>query len=315
MASGTDRGALPIPLTIVTGFLGSGKTTLINYMLEDNRGRERIAIVKNEIGDVAVDSKIIRGRNIVMKELLYGCVCCTLVGEFEESLRELVGMVKLDRIVVETSGAANPAILAVNIDRLDFVRRDLIVTVIDVLHFPGYKDKTIVARLQHKFTDLVVLNRIGTVGEEVVERILDDIYEQRPGIPVARTETGRVPLEILFGATIKHLSHNFLVSEPLESGHLELDGIEFFSLTLDEKMDLEELKRVLGGLSDEYYRVKGMVADAKDGNLYLVNWVCGRLNLEIISHIDVKETSLVFIGKRVGRYKNSIKKRLMECKR
>jgi G3E family GTPase len=299
-----------VPLTIITGFLGSGKTTLINHMLADIQGKEKLAIVKNEIGDVSVDSEIIRGKNIIMKELLNGCVCCTLIGELEESLKELVETVKPDRIIIETSGAANPAILAVNIDRIPFLKRDLIVTVIDVVHFPGYKDKTTVARLQHQFTDLVVLNRVGEVDESVIDSVLDDVYEQRPGIPVVRTETGRVPLDVLFGSTEKCLSHEDLVQGGLESGHLERDGIEYFSYVFEGSVTKNVIENVLGGLSDEYFRVKGFAVVEGATVPVLVNWVCGRLELVEVPEMLDRKTRLVFIGKGIGKYRDSVCTRL-----
>ena len=300
----------PVPLTIITGFLGSGKTTLINYMLADLGGKEKLAIVKNEIGDVAVDSKIIRGKNIVLRELLNGCVCCTIIGTLEDSLEELVNMVHPDRIIIETSGAANPAILAVNIDRMPFVKRDLIVTVIDCVHFAGYKDRTTVARLQHAFTDLVVLNRVGEVDDETIERVLDDVYEQRPGIPSVKTETGRVYPDVLFGTTVKRLPSEDLAGGIADSKHLDHDGIEAFSFVSKERVNRAVLEGTLEYLSDEFFRVKGFVHFVGEEHLMLLNWVCGRLEIEDVQEVSENETKLLFIGKRISSYRDSVVKRI-----
>lgn len=313
-----------VPVTIIAGFLGSGKTTLINHLLTEVGGKQRLAIVKNEIGDVSVDSRIIRGKNIVMKELLNGCVCCTLVGGLEESLKELVETVKPERIIVEASGAANPAILAVNIDRFGFVKRDLIVVVIDVVNFEGYRDKTMVGRLQHKFTDLVVLNRVGEVSEEVIDRVLDDVYEFRPGIPVIRSETGRVDPQILFGFTGKSTEITLTDDEIKHSHHhLEQDRIEVFSFRQDRPLDTSCVERVLNSLSENYLRVKGFVW-CNDGSYYLVNFVCGRWEMERVEDMGSTErsgvvsaepskTELAFIGIGIGTGKRVIEERLNAC--
>lgn len=313
---------VPVPITIVTGFLGSGKTTLINYILEDVGGKEKLAIIKNEIGDVAVDSKIIRGKHIVMKELLNGCVCCTLIGDLEESLLELVEMVRPDRIIIEASGAANPAILSVNIDRMPFVRRDLIVTVIDACNFSGYSDKTVVGRLQHKFTDLVVINKIDLVSDDCIEDILDEIFDVRPGIPVVRTTTGRVNPDILFGvrAGINRITFSIDDMEvDLHGDHLHEDAIEAFTYTATVPVNRDCFASVLEVLSEEYYRVKGFVwVGKRKDDVRLVNFVCGRFELEpiepgVVDTLSNGVTTVAFIGKRIGRYKQPVCDRIDAC--
>jgi G3E family GTPase len=315
----------PVPLTIVTGFLGSGKTTLINFVLEEVGDKEKLAIIKNEIGDVAVDSKIITGKNIVMKELLNGCVCCTLVGSLEDSLEELVDTVKPDRILIEASGAANPAILAVNIDRLAFVNRDMIVTMIDALNFNGYKDKTVVGRMQHQFTDLIVINRAGEVDEYTIEDVLDEIYGMRPGIPVVKTVTGRVHPDVLFGLRegMKRVELADMQNEHMHKDHLHEDEIEVFTYRSEKRLRRDCFEAELKKLSEEYFRVKGFVWFEGADTPGLVNFVCGRFVVEDVNEkiagaagknaVGKNESSLSFIGKRIGRYEEPVVERLRKC--
>lgn len=313
--------SVAVPVTIVTGFLGSGKTTMINYVLEEIGDKEKLAIVKNEIGDVAVDSKVIRGKNIVMKELLNGCVCCTLIGDLEESLKELVDTVQPDRIIIESSGAANPAILAVNLDRMDFVKRDLIVTIVDALNFAGYKDKTIVGRLQQKFTDLVVLNRVGEVDEDTIEDVLDEVFEIRPGIPIVRTSTGRVDPDVIFGLRPGMARVSFEVTGEngdLHKDHLHEDDIESFTYNESGLLEGECLEKVLSGLSEEYFRVKGFVWLKGESKEKLVNFVCGRFTVEDLEEgvetgLCEGENKIAFIGKGVRRYRVRVCERLDAC--
>jgi len=103
----------PIPITIVTGFLGSGKTTLILNLIPQLPKDYKLALLKNEFGDVAIDSQLAASSSISgVQELLNGCICCNLVGQLGDAFRTLRNDVKPDRIIVETSGSAFPATLA-----------------------------------------------------------------------------------------------------------------------------------------------------------------------------------------------------------
>lgn len=157
----------PIPITIITGFLGSGKTTLILHLIPQLRAANpdyKLALLKNEFGDLAIDSQLASSNAISgVREMLNGCICCNLVGQLSEALRELQAQVTPDRIVIETSGSAFPATLAMEINRIaratgDYVL-DGVVSVIDVENWQGYEDTSVTARLQAKYTDLIIFNK------------------------------------------------------------------------------------------------------------------------------------------------------------
>ena len=93
-------------ISIITGFLGAGKTTLLKRII-DNLDR-KFAILMNEFGDVSIDTDIITGKNVNIAELLGGCVCCSLTGEFEEAIKEIIKKYKPEIIIVETTGVAEP---------------------------------------------------------------------------------------------------------------------------------------------------------------------------------------------------------------
>src|SRR5260370_38923751 len=95
-----------IPITLITGPLGSGKTTLLRHILATQRGK--IAIVMNEFGEIAIDTKVIEGKNVRIAELGGGCVCCSLLGEFEAAVTQVMEKIWPGRILCETSGLAEP---------------------------------------------------------------------------------------------------------------------------------------------------------------------------------------------------------------
>src|ERR1700731_4252753 len=102
------------PITIITGPLGSGKTTLLRRLL-DSVSR-KMAVVMNEFGEIAIDSKVIEGKNVRLVELAGGCVCCSLIGEFEAAVNEIIEIAAPSNIVLETTGVAEPEALVFDIE-------------------------------------------------------------------------------------------------------------------------------------------------------------------------------------------------------
>ena len=105
-----------VPVTILTGFLGSGKTTLLNRILKEDHGR-RVAVIENEFGEVGVDNDIIESGNEQIVEMNNGCICCTVRGDLIRILGELKqrrsqGALNFDRVVIETTGMADPGPVA-----------------------------------------------------------------------------------------------------------------------------------------------------------------------------------------------------------
>lgn len=141
------------PSSIVTGFLGSGKTTLILSLIPQLPRDYKLALLKNEFGDVAVDSQLAASQAVSgVQELLNGCICCNLVGQLGDVLEQLRASVEPDRIVIETSGSAFPATLAMEVNRLGretgrYVL-DGVMSVIDVENWKGYEDTSMTAKVQ-----------------------------------------------------------------------------------------------------------------------------------------------------------------------
>ncbi|KAG6985296.1 hypothetical protein G7Y79_00118g101940 [Physcia stellaris] len=140
-----------IPITIITGFLGSGKTTLILNLIPQLPKDYRLALLKNEFGDVAIDSQLASSSSISgVKELLNGCICCNLVGQLGDALETLRKDVKPARIIIETSGSAFPATLAMEVNRLGretgCFALDGVIVVIDVENWKGYEDTSYTAK-------------------------------------------------------------------------------------------------------------------------------------------------------------------------
>lgn len=254
----------------------------------------KLALLKNEYGDVAIDSALASEQSISgVRELLNGCICCNLVGQLGDALFELKNGVNPDRIIIETSGSAFPATLAMEVNRIarengrPFVL-DGVVSVIDVENWTGYDDTSVTARMQAKYTDLIVFNKWELVDEMAFERCLDRVGDLDVQTAWVKSRKGVVDLGVVVGidgALIskmeEELGRDVLETkkagghDPQGHGHQHYenhqDEVEVLSVVLkvDNEADttaginlagLEDL--LLSAPKDEVYRIKGMVASA-----------------------------------------------------
>ncbi|EAW10267.1 GTP-binding protein [Aspergillus clavatus NRRL 1] len=270
----------PIPITIVTGFLGSGKTTLLLNLIPQLPATYRLALLKNEFGDVAVDSQLASTQSISgVRELLNGCICCNLVGQLSDALNQLRDEVRPDRIVIETSGSAFPATLAMEVNRLAHEQQgsfvlDGVISVIDVENWEGYEDTSYTAKLQARYTDLIIFNKWELVPEQRFELCLDRVGDLEVQTPWVKSDKGRVDKEVLLGidgalfakkgdeealTLTEHHSHE----HGHEHHHDHQSEVEVLSVTLksvqpDQAIDVDALEMMLlAAPKDEVYRIKG----------------------------------------------------------
>ena len=177
------------PIIIITGYLGAGKTTLLKNILENpQRGDDspkasskRIAVIMNEFGDVAIDSEIVRGKNIEMKELDGGCVCCSLTGEFEAAVTEILDKAKPDLIVLETTGVAEPDAVILDIEEnLPQVRLEAVVAVADADAIVKSPSIGHTGRVQLDMADIIILNKNEPVSKSQKHKGIRDFKARSP---------------------------------------------------------------------------------------------------------------------------------------
>ncbi|TVY87940.1 putative GTP-binding protein [Lachnellula willkommii] len=308
---------IPIPITIITGFLGSGKTTLLLNLLPQLRAQNpsyKLALLKNEFGDVAIDSQLASSSSISgVRELLNGCICCNLVGQLDTALEELRSTITPDRIVVETSGSAFPATLAMEVNRLARETNggyvlDGVVTVIDVENWKGYEDTSYTAKIQARYTDLIVLNKWEGVSERRLDECLDRVGDLEVQVATVKSDKGKVPVGLVFGvdgALARSLGHDTKEDEhdhnhdhTHEHAKTHQSEVEVLSITFEAdtgaKVDTSKLEKLLKSApKDEVYRIKAVLAASSpvpspdentngsdtepvEGGRYILNWAFGR---------------------------------------
>ncbi len=301
-----------IPTTIVSGFLGSGKTTiisgLIDYLIEQG---VKIVFIKNEIGNEDIDGKIMRGKNIKTKELLNGCICCTLVGPFIQAVDELIETQKPERIIIEASGAADPSALAMMVTSHEKLKRDGVIGVIDVVNFQGYKDLSETARRQAQFVDVIVFNKIELVDIQRKQTVVGYVRELNEFAPIVEAPKGNLHPDLAFGISSNELTR--ALSDDTKQGHdhshhLETDSIDTFHCDVQGVIEKQKLEQFLHDLEPQVIRVKGFV-QTEDGPM-IINKVGQRVTIEKQSDVRLNESSVVCIGFRVKELEEKICKRL-----
>jgi len=301
------------PIIIITGYLGAGKTTLLKNILE-NSGRtnlsstnshasKRIAIIMNEFGELTIDAKIVQGDNIEIAELLGGCVCCSLTGELEAAIEELIQKVNPEIIILETTGVAEPDAVIIDLEEnIPKVRLESVVTIADADAIVRYPNVGHTGRVQLEMADIILLNKTDLLNQEQIEISEKTIREINERSPIIRTVKCNIPLNILFA------EHTPRKTSQQHSAHDTTTQIYSFTYTSNSEMDLEKLRRFYNNAPKQLYRSKGIL---KNGTL--INFVAGRLSTEEFG--ESERTELVFIGEGIQQFEDDITKKLKECER
>ena len=288
-----------IPITIITGYLGSGKTTLLRHMLD--KSKRRIAIIMNEFGEIAIDSKIIEGKNVRIAELSGGCVCCSMTGEFEAAIREVIEKAAPEWIVLETTGVAEPTAIAFDINEsLPEIRLDAIVAVVDgdaMIKFPNLGHT---GREQIEMADIMMLNKIDLLDPHQTLDVEDKLHKINPRAVLVKAINSKVPPEFLFGLNKEH---------KVEAHKTHKIESEVFAYESEKLFDKEKFMKFAEAIPKEIYRSKGFVKFSNKES-YLFNFVAGRFDLE---PFEAEKTELVFIGKDILKHEKEIKERLEKC--
>lgn len=289
-----------IPVTIITGFLGAGKTTFINQLLQ-NYSKTQFALVENEFGDVAIDSKLIKGVDASqLFELKQGCICCTISNEFELVLQELAERFpNVEHLLIETTGVADPAQVVQpffsNEDLKETFQYNGTICLVDAINFENSPEKEITIK-QAVVADLVLVSKAEHFSEIQKEDFKNKLQKISPFAEIDFLSGGLgVPdLNSLLQKT--KTTFDFLRLKDLHS------KIQSKTLSFNQPVNKEEFIRWLSYTLDVYkkqiYRTKGIVCFENEPFEFVIQGVGGSFEItegDII--LDKHKSELVFIGK------------------
>ncbi|MFD1737072.1 CobW family GTP-binding protein [Bacillus salitolerans] len=292
---------MKVPIYILSGFLGAGKTTLLKNILEQEKSFNRnIAVLMNELGEVSIDSRSVDG-DIPLKELLNGCVCCTIQGQLEAQLQELVQLHKLDAIYIETTGVAHPlevvdaCMSPILIEKLNV---EAVITLIDANRWCDRKSLSpqlqSLLLQQVKYADVILINKIDEITEMLQGQLSYEIQQINSYGKLLLTRFAKVHLKdfqvnntanrkIAEGYEATHVHH-----------HLQLKTF-VYNFTVPVNIDIFE--DWIRNMPDTIYRIKGYIRFTHSDSLFLFQYSYG-MPLYMKELIKIT-TNLVFIGENL----------------
>lgn len=315
-----------VPITILTGFLGAGKTSVLNHILHADHGL-RIAVLVNDFGAVNIDAELIVGVEGESVKLSNGCICCTIRDDLMvETLNLLTQSEPPEYIIIETSGVSDPIAVAMTFREMEFtgaVELDSILTVIDADQFEdvanGYQG---LATDQIFAADIIILNKVDLVRPEYLDYLKSDVIR---GIAkqarIIETNFGKVPLELVLG--VGKYDPQRLANKPHKDVHVheqqDTDSHEHHhshhhddhTLVFDswswhgtQPLSFDQLRHALKNLPRSIYRAKGIIQLAEMPEKRLVAQVVGKRITMYGAEEDwgnqTPHSDLVFIGEQGG---------------
>jgi G3E family GTPase len=307
-----------IPVTILTGFLGAGKTTLLNRILSEQHG-QRIAVIENEFGEAGVDGELLIQGEEKIVEMNNGCICCTVRGDLvrilgDLSQRNLASELRFDRVIIETTGLADPAPVAQTFFVEDEIREryilDAIITVVDAVHGMQQLDEHHEALEQVGFADRILLSKTDLVTQEALQAITTRVRQMNPRAPIKQVHFGKTDIQDILDIAGFSLDE-ILKIEPdfLEDvSHEHDDDVASFVFRSERPFRMEKLEIFLGGMLEIYgaqlLRYKGILHVAGDDNRWAfqgVHMLMGGEQGNPWKSGEKRESVMVFIGKNLPK--------------
>ena len=317
----TAAASSKVPVTILTGFLGAGKTTLLNRILQERHG-ERIAVIENEFGEAGVDNDIlVFGDNEQIIEMNNGCICCTVRGDLVRILGDLRQRREakpgaFDRIIIETTGLADPAPVAqtffIDEDIAAYYVLGAIVTVVDAKHADSQLDEFHEAQEQVGFADRILLSKSDLVSDSERAQVCKRLVQINPRASIKPVNFGDTPIGDLLDIggfsldSILEIEPDFLG----EDHHEHDDAVQSFVFASEAPFDQSLLqdffRKTIAESAKDLMRYKGIVAFDGLDHRVVFQGVHMLMNSDVgqaWTPGEPRRSKLVFIGRNLPKAK------------
>lgn len=312
--------ATKVPVTVVTGFLGAGKTTLVNHILTADHGK-RIAVIENEFGEIGIDDALVIDAEEEIFEMNNGCICCTVRGDLIRILGNLMKRRdRFDHILIETTGLADPAPVAqtffVDEEMKAQLSLDAIVTVVDAKHLAQHLDDEKAEGVENEaveqlaFADRVLINKVDLVDTAELADVRSRIRSINATAELIETTMSSVDLDRVLGVGAFDLGRTLEMDpEFLGDGEHQHDqSVTSVGLELSGALEVAKVNDWLGWLLSEkgtdIFRMKGILHIAGDDRRFVFQGVHmlfdGRPDREWAAG-EERTNKLVFIGRNLDR--------------
>ena len=330
-------------VTIISGFLGSGKTTLLNHILKNQVGI-KTAVLVNEFGEIGIDNDLIIEGSEDMIELNNGCICCSINGELLNTVNKVLERAeKLDYLIVETTGLADPLPVAMTFaagDLREKVRLDSIITVIDGENFDFEINNTSVAYSQILYGDILLLNKSDLVNEKQLKKIEEFINKIKKEPRILRSTNSEVALHTIMSVglfetdtfefeknkkNIEQNSHDHSSHSHDHSSHSHdhsshshdlinnIEGFTSVSYETFEPFSLRKFQYFLDNqISENVFRAKGILWFMESERKHIFHLSGKRFSLDDEEWTKEKSNKIVLIGKNLDH--QTIKNQLSSCR-
>ncbi|MEK6921081.1 MAG: GTP-binding protein, partial [Nanoarchaeota archaeon] len=298
-----------LPVTIITGYLGAGKTTLVNHILTNNKGT-KFAVIVNEFGEIGIDNQLIVKTKEDIIELSNGCICCQVRGDLIKMILNILKKHKnMQHLIIETSGVANPIPVAQTFflkELQQLTELDAIITIVDADHFEQNLKRSN-GEDQIKAADIILLNKKDAVSEKKREYIKADIQKRAPHARVIETIQSKVKLPLILNIGQFDVKRFLNVKGKWKKedhahdefgNHIEEDGIISFMFKAEKPLDIQKFQLFAQNLPENIFRSKGIIYFKGLENKAVYQQVGRRIDVktELPWKKEKKQTQLVFIG-------------------
>ena len=250
------------PILILTGFLGSGKTSLLNHLLANNQGL-KIGVLINDFGDINIDAMLVSAQTDTALELSNGCICCQVDDEtVDDAISQLANRDRrLDYIIIEASGVADPRDLAtmIRLKKSDYSHFDTLVTVVDSLNFEKNNQASPKALNNLAIADLVIVNKTDLVDPAKLKLVLKGVGLAAPKARVLPATHGRVDWRLLLNLDVKPSDQLKLAPTETDDHDHHHPDFRSVSFTTDRPFDPAKFEAWAGALEANIFRAKGIV--------------------------------------------------------